>query len=197
MANLQVIVTDRQKTASRELVPIIASSMETCYEDCVAESGKGSFLRMKAQMNSHVDIQKKIMFQLAVDGVTEGLSRMNRDVEKDLSKEIKEVFRQMKQEYFDIIIGDGATDGNDMSEEELTLRLRVGHLVKDADVAFGTIVARYGADEMKVQPGPGEGQVGPQTPNRVKPSPQMASGKKTLAQRDVEMSGTGTDGPAN
>jgi hypothetical protein len=160
------VITEKQREANRELIPIITVSSNTRrrwkaianvhksamlegYQRCVNEHGPGSFKRIKAIMVDHVDRQAKMMFEHAVECVKEHLRQMRLEIEQDMTNEVEEVLGQMRQEYFAVIIGEKLPDGYVMSKQERVLRREIADLIQNADKTFRLVVADE-ADQEKM-----------------------------------------------
>lgn len=60
------VVNVAQREINREFTPTVQQIMGEAYLYCVQERGPGSFMRMKAFMEQHVDTHKRSMFEKAV-----------------------------------------------------------------------------------------------------------------------------------
>ncbi|MCJ1231836.1 hypothetical protein MMC12_008515, partial [Toensbergia leucococca] len=69
-------VNTSQKDINRGFTPVIEAAMIAAYETCVAECGPGSYMRMKAAMQGHVEEQRQVMFQESADAVRNQLNAL-------------------------------------------------------------------------------------------------------------------------
>jgi DNA anti-recombination protein RmuC len=137
---LFAIVSEKQKEANRELVPVISEAMADGYSRCVEEHGAGSYSRMKGHMLKHVNECKDSMFEKATESVKNHLRKMRAEVEEQMREETEIVFQAMRREYFAVIVGTKLPDGYVMPRDERKLRRDVGDLVKEADEQFGRVI---------------------------------------------------------
>ena len=100
-----------QKDINREFTPVIERVMIPSYEGCAAESGSGSYKRMKALMGDHVEHQRQWMFQESADEVRRQLETMVHDVGERLADKTDEVFIQIKRDYRSVLGGGNVTQG--------------------------------------------------------------------------------------
>lgn len=179
------IVSEKQKEANRELVPVIALAMTNGYQRCIDECGPGSFKRMKEHMRLHVENERSTMFQAAVDGVKSHLRKMRLEVEEQMKNETENVFQTMRSEYFAVIIGERLPAGYSMPREERKLRRTIGIFVEQADERFRRVLdGEEDAEEERVE---------------AEQSPDQAIGEITAeASRDVKLEdGDGVNGEAS
>lgn len=100
-----------QKDINREFTPVIESAMTPSYEGCTAEYGPGSYKRMKALMNEHVEQSRHTMFQESADEVRRQLETMVHDVGERLADKTDEVFIQIKRDYRAVLGGGNIAQG--------------------------------------------------------------------------------------
>jgi hypothetical protein len=137
---LFAIVSEKQKEANRELVPVISDAMADGYTRCVEEHGSGSYGRMKGHMMKHVEECKDSMFEKATESVKDHLRKMRTEVEEQMREETEIVFQAMRSEYFAVIVGTKLPEGYVMPRDERKLKRDVGDLVKEADEHFERVI---------------------------------------------------------
>jgi len=137
---LFAIVSEKQKEANRELVPVISAAMADGYGRCVDERGSGSYMRMKGHMLKHVQECKGSMFEDATENVKDHLRKMRAEVEEQMREETEIVFQAMRNEYFAVIVGTKLPEGYVMPRDERKLRRDIGDLVKEADEHFERVM---------------------------------------------------------
>lgn len=152
-------INTKQKDINREFVPVIERAMIMAYEQCVNESGTGSFARMKAHMNSHVAHERYTMFQESADNVKDCLDTMVKDVGNFMGDKTDEVFNQMKRDYRSIIGGgDIPQEGQTLPREQRLVRKEVMKAIEDVERVFTGVVRleiekdKEGDDETKLSP---------------------------------------------
>ncbi|KAF2433236.1 hypothetical protein EJ08DRAFT_647607 [Tothia fuscella] len=133
---LSLIITEKQREANRELTPVIAAAMLSVYNACMNESGKGSYMRMKAHMTGHVSSIANTVFKHATETVRAALKSMTLEVENEMSDKTDEVFRDVKKDYMTVITGIKLPEGYVMPKAEGHMREQVAHAVKNAEHAF-------------------------------------------------------------
>ena len=166
---LFAIVSEKQKEANRELVPVISEAMADGYTRCVEEHGSGSYGRMKGHMLKHVKECKDSMFEEATENVKDHLRKMRTEVEEQMREETEVVFQAMRSEYFAVIIGTKLPEGYMMPRDERKLRRDVGDLVKEADEHFGRVIN----DEEVPENMKGEQEKRPSEEPKIKPEDEV------------------------
>lgn len=112
--------------------------MNSAYDYCTNEAGKGSYARMKAGMAAHVDQEKGRMFDSAAKGVRQSLLRLCETVKKAMLDKADGVFVQMQRDYLTLV---GVHRGNmKMSREERHIRRKVDEAIDDIDALFQDVV---------------------------------------------------------
>lgn len=137
---LFAIVSEKQKEANRELVPVISEAMADGYARCVEEHGSGSYGRMKGHMLKHVSDCKDSMFEEATENVKDHLRKMWTEVEEQMRDEMEIVYQAVRSEYFAVIVGTKLPEGYVMPRDERKLRRDVGDLVKEANEHFERVL---------------------------------------------------------
>ena len=181
---LFAIVSEKQKEANRELVPVICVAMADGYTRCVDERGSGSFMRMKGHMLNHVEQRKDSMFEEATESVKDRLRQMRLDVEEHMREETETVFQAMRSEYFAVIVGTKLPDGYVMPRDERKLRRDFDDLIKEADERFRRVIdGEEDPEDMKEN-------------SEEKPSEELEKISEDVMMKDVEdgKEGVQTDG---
>ncbi|KAJ4414149.1 hypothetical protein N0V82_008116 [Gnomoniopsis sp. IMI 355080] len=129
-ADLRKDISSQQREANRGFVPVIQRAMQQAYDICVAESGKGSYMRMKSAMVSHVDEVRHTMFHQAGRTVRQDLDKICTTSEVAIHKLIEELYTRMKQDYFSVLV-----QGN-LPEAEKKLRASMRKDLVEADLWF-------------------------------------------------------------
>ena len=117
-------ISTAQKEINREFTPVIEKAMSDAYTACVEENGgnlllpfrnlwlthagPGSYMRMKAAMNSHVDHERHEMFQRSADEVRDRLHVMVKEVQETMSNRADEVFVAICRDYRSVLISRAA-----------------------------------------------------------------------------------------
>jgi hypothetical protein len=94
----------KQKDINRQFAPVITRSMEDGYDLCVAESGPGSFKRMKAHMENHVSTKKQSMFNDACDAVQIQLRNVLLEAGDEMAKAADEVLSAISRDYLTVLV---------------------------------------------------------------------------------------------
>ncbi|KAL9103543.1 MAG: hypothetical protein Q9163_001421 [Psora crenata] len=111
-------VKARQKDINREFVPVVEKAMRQAYIICQEEHGTGSFSRMKAAMNSHVDERRHDMFQGSATHVKNQLTGLIQYVKKILADKTDEVFAQIERDYRSVLGGEKMSHNNEVSPSD-------------------------------------------------------------------------------
>lgn len=117
-------ISKAQKEINREFTPVIEKAMSDAYTACVDENGEsprlpfrnlwlthagpGSYMRMKAAMNNHVEYERHEMFQRSADEVRDRLLVMVEEVQKTMSDRADEVFVAICRDYRSVLISRAA-----------------------------------------------------------------------------------------
>ncbi|KAK9781876.1 putative Dynamin N-terminal domain-containing protein [Seiridium cardinale] len=98
-------MTALHREASREFTPTIAKAMAEAYRSSLAETGHGSFRRMKVAMVEYVTTNRYSMFREATKCVRSKLDSICSELEYELLAKINGVITAMDSEYKHVIIG--------------------------------------------------------------------------------------------
>jgi hypothetical protein len=129
-------VTALQKDASREFNPIIVSTMSPAYDLCANESGRGSWMRMKSHMSTHVCNSRTRMFQLAAESVKSHLRELCRELENLMDKKKAAVFYDMRKNYWETLVGTKRDHDHVSLPMERTMKAEVLELLLKVDAQF-------------------------------------------------------------
>lgn len=129
------IITN-QKDINREFVPVVAEAMDRAYDGCSAESGPGSFMRMKGLMSEHMDHEKAQMFRDSTEAVRGKLNKMVKVVEDNILTKADAVFLAVKRDYFAAVVGQNAVNIADVPRGERLMRSEVLDIVESAENVF-------------------------------------------------------------
>lgn len=99
------LVNTTQREINREFTPVIQGIMHESYEYCMNERGSGSFMRMKAFMEQHVNTHHRRMFEKAVNGVKDKLLALARQAEDVLDENTARLYQEMQRDYHSIFGG--------------------------------------------------------------------------------------------
>ena len=132
-------INNTQKDINREFTPVIERAMTAAYDACAAEAGMylllsreaklilagpGSYARMKAAMQAHVDQERHVMFELSADEAKRRLIEMVEGASMTISDRIDEVFVAMRRDYRSVL-GGGDTQGEILPKSQRILRKQV------------------------------------------------------------------------
>ncbi|KAJ4415438.1 hypothetical protein N0V85_002710 [Neurospora sp. IMI 360204] len=99
----KLILSDDQKKANRSFKPAVQKAMQKAYDFCKAESGSGSFGRMKGHIAKQVQNEQKTMFESAVGAAQDSLEELLDKLQKSIKSEVELVIRQVFSDYKDVI----------------------------------------------------------------------------------------------
>ena len=105
MTEARGLITEKQRNINREFEPTILEHMLPVYEMCAAESGRGSFQRMKGNMRSHIEDKKATMFEDAVGHIRDLVKGMLKEVKEILLVKVDAVFEAVDRDYTGVIVG--------------------------------------------------------------------------------------------
>ncbi|GKT85786.1 tat pathway signal sequence [Colletotrichum tofieldiae] len=108
-AMLHTAVQELQREASRGFHPVIQENMQPAYDICVAESGPGSYARMKSHMVNHVESSRHTMFRHSTNSVKEQLQALCKRVEDEMAQQVQDIYNLLARDYLAVIVG---TDNN-------------------------------------------------------------------------------------
>ena len=141
-------VIKKQKDINREFTPVIAQAMAWAYDSCTAESGSGSFMRMRNAMSQHVGQEKNNMFYASTQAVQNQLKKMVSGVEEDMLAKADEVFMAIKRDYTSAVLGDNSLSSSTiLPRGQRVMREDVLSIVEDAERIFERVAAGKELDE--------------------------------------------------
>jgi hypothetical protein len=133
------LITEKQRDINREFTPVITEHMLDAYAGCVAEHGKGSYMRMKNLMACHVDTQRHTMFNRSTSKVESLLGGLVEEVEKILLAKADDVFLSLKRDFVRAVIGDtGST--TQLPRDQRQMRREVLDILEGTEVEFKTVL---------------------------------------------------------
>ncbi|KAE9965164.1 hypothetical protein BLS_007810 [Venturia inaequalis] len=127
-------IMEKQRDANRELAPVIAFAMQHAYTLCTNEAGRGSYMRMKAHMTSHVEGMVQKMYPAATATVWGHLEAMFKAVSEELEEEKDAIYNSMYQDYMNVLCG--AQIDEMMPKWERTMRGSIAEEVAKTDILF-------------------------------------------------------------
>ncbi|KAF2995752.1 hypothetical protein E8E14_003295 [Neopestalotiopsis sp. 37M] len=133
---LKATITDLQREASRQFVPVIMEAMAYAYHVCTEERGPGSYARMKAAMIDHVESNKNSMFVQACNTVKTHLDAMCRTVQREMNEHVENIFDMVYRDYNTVLIGTTVGRPAKLTPEERAIRSRVDSSLKKVDMLF-------------------------------------------------------------
>ncbi|KAF2710956.1 hypothetical protein K504DRAFT_489918 [Pleomassaria siparia CBS 279.74] len=134
-------MNELQRDANREFTPTIVAIMHEVYERCADERGQGSYMRMKAYMNEHVDRKQHHMFTAATQTVHSRLNQMCRALEDKMSEESDQVFTGMQRDYMQALGGVVSNKAEQLPKEERSIRSNIRSLLLTVDEQFRSIAS--------------------------------------------------------
>ncbi|MCJ1284331.1 hypothetical protein MMC26_003662 [Xylographa opegraphella] len=140
-------IDNQQKDINREFVPVIEKAMAEAYEICTNERGSGSYARMKAAMNAHVERQRHTMFADSTKEVQKKLKAMLRGVEETMSNKADEVFIAMSRDYRSVLGGGDVPHGEMMPKWQRAMRREVKGVINKAEKIFKRIAGMEVEDD--------------------------------------------------
>ena len=133
---MKLDIWEKSKEANRQFKPVVTAAMRSAYDECVNDSGPGSYMRMKTSMAQHVDIQRHGMFSESCQTVERALDRLMANIEKKMLSQGNKTFVQMKQDYTSALLGEKIT------HDEIRLRGEVYRTVEGVTNVFRCVVGR-------------------------------------------------------
>jgi hypothetical protein len=131
-------LADLQRDANRAFAPIIVNAMTRAYVDCAAQSGPGSFLRMKQIMTSHVGTARHAMFKDACDHVRDLLHHMVEVVSNEVWAVMNEAYTKVEQDYTNVLSG-GRSQLLTAHPAEKLLCAQMRGIVMSSESAFAVV----------------------------------------------------------
>ncbi|KAG7055961.1 tat pathway signal sequence [Colletotrichum scovillei] len=153
---LRTVVQELQREASRGFHPVVQREMQPAYDICVAESGPGSYARMKNHMVSHVETSSATMFRYSTDSVKEQLEALCRRLQDELTTQVQDIYSLLARDYLHVLIGvDKDPKPTGLSRAERLLRAEMYHKLEQTAKRFARPSQDAGADSANT-PGVGE-----------------------------------------
>ncbi|KAF2269018.1 hypothetical protein CC78DRAFT_575567 [Lojkania enalia] len=88
-----------QRSANREFIPIIVSTMHAVKAVYADTSGVGCFRCMKDHMKNHINDQRDIMFKDATKAVKGHLNKMCSNLEQSMENKVDHIFGFTQMDY--------------------------------------------------------------------------------------------------
>lgn len=149
-------VTEGQREANRGFTPVIQAVMKPAYEACTNDrgkscvhgdpnpplsltsykSGRGTFVRMKSIMESHVATARKSIFREACDSVQGQLDSMCVEMEKSLVTFVQDLLAKLRRDYRAILAGGCDEASVEVHSGEQLLRDQMRPILEEADYRF-------------------------------------------------------------
>ncbi|KAI0164025.1 hypothetical protein GGR57DRAFT_452090 [Xylariaceae sp. FL1272] len=139
-ADIQVRMTDLQREANREAVPVVCQMMGPAYQICAAECGIGCYARMKTAMANHVDQARFYMFEQATQVVRGRLESICEAVRGGMSETVISILKSMFVDYMRVIVGAEIDPSTGLSPAVLNLRKRLTATLADGDKLFAPVL---------------------------------------------------------
>ncbi|KAK1593767.1 Dynamin family-domain-containing protein [Colletotrichum navitas] len=142
---IKTVVQELQREASRGFHPVIEQEMQPAYNICVAESGPGSYARMKSHMVNHVENARHTMFRHSTDSVKEQLRALCRRVEDEITQQVQDIYNLLARDYLAVIVGvDNNAQHSSLPRSERLLRAEMRPILETAGQWF----ARSGSKDV-------------------------------------------------
>lgn len=133
-------ISSKQRDINREFVPVVTNAMIPAYEACSNETGKGSYRRMKASMEQHVDWYRNEMFANATETVRQLITAMLKDVQQELEASMDEIFLSMKRDYTQLVTGISNANEEHLTRDQRKMRKEALDIVEGARLRFERVV---------------------------------------------------------
>ncbi|UQC90092.1 uncharacterized protein CLUP02_15623 [Colletotrichum lupini] len=144
---LRTVVQELQREASRGFHPVVQREMQPAYDVCVAESGPGSYARMKNHMVSHVETSSATMFRYSTDSVKEQLEALCRRLQDELTTQVQDIYSLLARDYLHVLIGvDKDPKPTGLSRAERLLRAEMYRKLDQTAKRFARSSQDAGAD---------------------------------------------------
>ncbi|KAK8038081.1 hypothetical protein PG994_014848 [Apiospora phragmitis] len=150
-AHLQAEITQLQREASRAFTPVICQAMSEAYRICTEASGPGSFNRMKAAMESHVNNSRHSMFHQATEEVKGMLQALCETVQKEIQQYTEPVLAEMSKDYLGAMLGRDVGEAK-LSSAEIDMRARVKDALLRIDAMFSAVEGEAVEPDGEVKP---------------------------------------------
>ncbi|KAF6824031.1 tat pathway signal sequence [Colletotrichum musicola] len=130
---IKTAVQELQREANRGFHPVITADMQPAYDICVAESGQGSYARMKRHMVEHVENSRHNMFRHSTDSVKEQLQALCKRVEDEMASQVQGIYNLLARDYLAVLVGvDAKMQPAGLPRAERILRGEMLPLLQDA-----------------------------------------------------------------
>ena len=148
-------VNEAQREINREFTPVIKEAMGDAYQLCTDERGTGSYKRMKAHMQDHVETSREHMFSEACNQVRNRIMAVCQALRDTMLDRADAVFVSMQRDFM-FLIG-GVHDGRvSMPREERSVRRELEETMSAVDQTFQEVLD---VDLADLQQAGGEAQV--------------------------------------
>ena len=114
-----------QRDINRDFTPTVTTAMLDAYAGCVEEHGSGSFARMKALMERHVEIKRDVMFRQSCENIGERLKQLLSTVREQMETACDEIFVAINRDYKSALGGGDLQDGEVMPKWQRDMRRAV------------------------------------------------------------------------
>jgi hypothetical protein len=131
-------MTELQREANRDFAPTIEDIMGTAYDICSQESGKGSFMRMKAAIREYVERSRHTMFDQATLTVKHHLEAMCRSLQELMERRADEIFVKIQADYMRVLGGVKLIEAAG-TLKETAMRNEVMDILRGVDAQFKPI----------------------------------------------------------
>ncbi|KAK1957604.1 hypothetical protein LY78DRAFT_741803 [Colletotrichum sublineola] len=150
-AMIRTVVQELQREASRGFHPVIQQDMQPAYDICVAESGTGSYARMKSHMVNHVESSRHTTFRHATDSVREQLRALCRRVEDEMTQQVQEIYNLLARDYLAVLVGvDNNTKHSSLPRPECLLRVEMRSILETTGQWFARSGSKDGSKDVAV-----------------------------------------------
>lgn len=105
-------INSQQREINRVFKPLVCDAMRPAYTSCVAITGAGCFIKMRAYMKDYME-KNQHMFRDVTKAVQKQLDRMLLQVKENLTTEVNKIHVEIVKDYTETLCGDGGKDGED------------------------------------------------------------------------------------
>ncbi|KAK2001920.1 hypothetical protein LX36DRAFT_652804 [Colletotrichum falcatum] len=146
-AMIRTVVQELQREASRGFEPVIQQEMQPAYDICVAESGSGSYARMKSHMVNHVESSRHDMFRHSTGSVKEQLRALCRRVEDEMAQQVQEIYNLLARDYLAVLVGvDDNPKHSSLPRAERLLRAEMRPVLETTGQWFASSRSKDGSE---------------------------------------------------
>ncbi|KAI1268139.1 hypothetical protein F5Y18DRAFT_377543 [Xylariaceae sp. FL1019] len=139
-ADIQTQVTELQREANREAIPVIGHMMGPAYQVCAAECGIGCYARMKTAMDDHVEHARFHMFDQATHAVRHRLESICKALRGGMNNTMTSILKSMFVDYMRVIIGTEIDFSTGLSSAALNLRKQLTVTLATGDKLFAPVL---------------------------------------------------------